>query len=89
MVGDAGALITFTHLKDLAHSIIRLSVLAVDDPTSVGSVVRISGDAISPKEIAKLVGDAIGKRIEITTISLDDFGEPDSTSYVSAIRYFL
>lgn len=87
IIGDPSKLITFTHLRDVGLSTARLAILSVNQPGSVPSVVRISGDAKSSNEIASLVSGKTGKPIEITTVDPESIGKPSAPQeFVKVIR---
>lgn len=60
---------TVTSLTDIGKALARLSVLAADSPTSVPDHVRLSGDAVSFTDLARIVGSERGETIEVKTQS--------------------
>ncbi|KAG8913426.1 hypothetical protein FRC00_002428 [Tulasnella sp. 408] len=60
---------TVTSMVDVGTALARLSILASDNPSSVPDYVRLSGDAVSFADLAKIVGDERGETIEVKSTS--------------------
>lgn len=87
IVGDARAILTFTHLDDVAKSVARLSLLGIKDPKSVPDVVRISGTTSTAYEVAELTGEKLGKTIKVVTIDPETVGKPGPMDWILMLRY--
>lgn len=67
VAGQPANKFSVTSTADIGLALARLSVLAVENPASVPDHVRLSGDAVSIADLAKLVGEARGETIEVKT----------------------
>lgn len=56
-----------TSTADVGSALVRLSLLAIENPGSVPDHIRLSGDAVSIAGLAKIVGDERGETIEVKT----------------------
>lgn len=70
VVGSADAPVTFTSLDDIGRAVAALASLPLD---SVPEEVRISGDALSIREVAGVIGKAGGGDIEVVEIDLEHY----------------
>lgn len=58
--------------EDIGRTIARLGVLAAHDPTSVPYEVRISGDAVSYRDITEIVSSVRGENISAVEEAIGD-----------------
>jgi len=72
-VGSARRKVTFTHTKDLASSLVRLSILAVQNPSSVPDTARISGDEVTVEELAGIFTKESGDKVEVKVVDAAEF----------------
>lgn len=86
-VGSADIRNTFTSPGDIAKSIVRLSLLAAENSSSVPEYVRISGDAKSYREIAEIVRKEKGQdSIKLDIIPTEEWMKTPE-SFVKDYRY--
>ena len=71
-IGSATQKISFAETVDIAASAARLTVLAIQDPSSVPEIVRISGSVSSFAEIAKIFGEELGEKIDVVERDLEE-----------------
>lgn len=67
VAGQPANKFSVTSTADIGLALARLSVLAVENPASVPDHVRLSGDAVSIADLAKLVGEVRGETLEVKT----------------------
>jgi len=72
-VGSPKTKVTFVHTKDIASSVARLSILAVQNPSSVPDRLRISGDAVSTEEFAEIFTKESGDKVEVKVVDAAEF----------------
>lgn len=90
MVGDsANVKISFTSSKDLGNSLLRLGLLAVAAPNAIPDRVRISGSAKSPSEIAEIVGEAKGSKIDIVSVDRAEYIKSAPDNFLRVLRFVL
>ncbi|KIO31662.1 hypothetical protein M407DRAFT_4953 [Tulasnella calospora MUT 4182] len=65
VVGDPAAKFSSSSIINIASSIVRLAILAVQDPSSVPDHARLNGTAFSMAELAELVGKEQGSQIQV------------------------
>ncbi|KAG8938175.1 hypothetical protein FRC04_009318 [Tulasnella sp. 424] len=83
---------TVTSLTDIGKALARLSILAADSPTSVPDHVRLSGDAVSFTDLARIVGSERGETIEVKTQSAAETKQKlldNPADLISLIKYML
>lgn len=66
-------------------SIARLAILSISDPASVPDIIRIEGDTKSFKEIAQIVGNRVGKVIEVVAVSPNDV-KREASDWITELR---
>lgn len=71
-IGSADSPVTFTCLDDIGKAIAVLASMPIKD---VPEQIRIAGDSVSVREIAKIMTDAGAPEIEIETVKLDGYKE--------------
>lgn len=76
-VGSPDIPITFTAEQDIASSIVRLAVLAVQNPPAVPGYARVNGDTKSWSEMAQIVEEATGDKVEVTSVSREEWKTDD------------
>jgi len=67
-VGHPTAKVTLTSKTDIAFSLVRLAILATENPSEVPDKVRISGDAVSYQKIADVMSKESGETITVKVI---------------------
>ena len=78
---------TFNSLTDIASSVVRLSLLALENPASVPDSVRLNGDARSFREIAEIVEKETGKTIQVKSIDQAEYTASAPDDFVRQIRW--
>lgn len=66
VIGDPAAKFSSSSVRDIASSIVRLAILAVQDPNSVPDHARLNGTSASVVELAELIGKENGAQIQIS-----------------------
>lgn len=56
-----------TSTANVGSALVRLSILALENPAAVPDHIRLSGDAVSIADLAKIVGEERGETIEVKT----------------------
>ncbi|KAG8986573.1 hypothetical protein FRB94_006170 [Tulasnella sp. JGI-2019a] len=64
---------TVTSKDDVGASIVRLALLAMNDPNSVPDEVQISGDAKSYRKLVGIMGSESGEKIDVTKQNVDEY----------------
>ncbi|KAG9019440.1 hypothetical protein FRB90_002263 [Tulasnella sp. 427] len=65
--GDPNNKFSVTSTTDIGSALVKLSILATENPASVPDQVRLSGDAVSIAELAQIVGKERAETIEVKT----------------------
>lgn len=82
--------VSVTSTVDVGSTLVRLSVLAIENGEAVPDNVRVSGDAVSIAELANIVGKERGEIIEVETVDAAENKQriiDNQTDFVSLVKF--